>query len=90
MSGTIALDTHRAQTAETVLIKRPLPEKQFIRRQLVPAAGLFKRNQATANRDNDLRFAASTPTVRFRFGKIGDRQARSLWPNDVRDPSAVL
>jgi hypothetical protein len=65
-----------------VLVKRCLPGKQFIGRQLVAAASLFQRNQATANRGNNLGFAASTPTVRFRLGKIGDRQARSLWPND--------
>src|SRR5271166_1054970 len=83
MSGTISLDTRRAQTAKTMLVDRLLPGTEFIDGQRVAAAGLLERKQTTANRGNNLGFPIRHPTFCSLWRQIGDRQRRTVRPDDV-------
>jgi hypothetical protein len=59
----ILLDAGGSQACKTVLIDRKLPGEEFVDRQGVSAASLFKREQATADCGNDFRLAADDPTL---------------------------
>ena len=83
MSGTILLYTLYAQTAKTILVDRILPGTEFIDRQRVAAARLLKRKQTAANRGNNLGFPMRHPTFCSLWRQIGDRQRRTVRPNNV-------
>jgi hypothetical protein len=60
----IMLKARRSQAGEAVLIDRLLPGGEFIGREHIAAAGLFKRNHALANSVDDLGLATDHPPLR--------------------------
>jgi hypothetical protein len=83
MSGTISLDARCAQTTKTIMVDRLLPRAEFVDGQRVPAARLLERKQATANRGNYLGFPMRHPAFCSLWRQIGDRQRRTVRPDDV-------
>ena len=86
---TVLLNTRRSQPGQAVLVDRILPGEEFLDGERVTAARLFQRKKSAADRGNDFCLAANDPTFRSRCRQIGDRQGRTVWPDDVLDPRAM-
>src|ERR1700722_7073208 len=85
----VLLDPRRAQPGQAMLVDRVLPGQEFLDRQGIAAARFFERKQSAAHRRHDLSLAANNPALRSRRGKVGDRQRRTVWPDDILDPRAM-
>src|SRR6266481_2299654 len=85
----ILLDTSGAQTGEAMAVDRVLPGQEFLDREGIAAAGLFKRKKAATHRRNDFRLAANHPALRSRRRKVSDRKRTSIGPDDVLHPRAA-
>src|SRR5271169_3342609 len=85
----ILLDARGAQPRKTVLVDRILPGKEFLDGERITAARLFKRKKPAANGRNHFRLAANNPTLRSWRRQIGDRQGRTVRPDDILDPRAM-
>jgi hypothetical protein len=85
----ILLNASGAQAGQAVLIDRILPGKEFFDRQGVATARLFQRKQSAANGSDDFGFAANHPTLRSWRREIGNRQRRTVRPDDILDPRAM-
>ena len=85
----VLLDPRRAQAGKAVLIDRVLPGEEFLDGQRIAAARFFERKQSAANSGDDFGLAANDPTLRARRRQIGDRQGRTVRPDDVFDPRAM-
>ena len=72
-----------------MLIDGTLPGEEFLDRQSVPRAGLFKRKQAAAHRDDNLRLAANDPALGPRRRQIRDRQWSAIGTDHVFYPRGV-
>ena len=69
--------------------RRILPGEEFLDGERVTAARFFQRKKSAADRGNDFCLAANHPTFRSRRRQIGDRQGRTVWPDDILDPRAM-
>jgi hypothetical protein len=85
----VLLDARGAQAGEAVLVDRILPGEEFLDRQRVPRAGLFKREQAAAHSRDDFGLAPDDPTLGGGRRQVRDRERTSIGPDDVFDPRAV-
>jgi hypothetical protein len=74
----IMLKTRRSQASEAMLIDRPLPGGEFIGREHVAVAGLFKRKHALANSVDDLGLATDHPSLRRDRRQIRRLRTRSI------------
>jgi hypothetical protein len=72
------LKTRRSQAGEAVLIDRPLPSGEFIGREHIAVAGLFKRKHALANSVDDLGLATDYPSLRRDRRQIRRLRTRSI------------
>ena len=68
----ILLDTGGPQAGQAMLIDGKLPGQEFVDRQRVAAACLFKGEQATADRGNDFGLAADHPTFGSGRGQVSN------------------
>jgi len=68
----ILLDPGGPEACQTMLIDGKLPGKEFVDRQRVPAAGLLKGKQTSADRCNDFGLAADDPPFGSRRGQVGN------------------
>src|ERR1043166_7545773 len=82
----ILLDARGAQAGEAVLVDRVLPGEEFLDRERVAAARFLEREQATADRGDDLGLAPDDPALGARCRQVGDRQRASIRPDDVFGP----
>ena len=57
----LAFDTGSTQAVESVLVELALPRQKLIDRQVVPAKGVFKGNEAAANPGDDFCLASDDP-----------------------------
>src|SRR6266481_602451 len=85
----ILLNASGAQTGEAMAVDRVLPGQEFLNRERIAAASLFKRKEAATHRRNDFRLTANHPTLRSRRRQVGDREGTSIGPDDVLHPRAV-
>ena len=85
----ILLNASGAQTGEAMAVDRVLPGQEFLDRESIAAAGLFKRKEAATHRRNNFRLAANHPALRSRCRQVGDRERTSIGPDDVLHPRAV-
>src|SRR4051794_31488778 len=60
-----------------------LPQQELVRRQRVPTAGLFKREQAPTDRCDHLGFASNDPALRVRWRQVGNRQWTAVRPDHI-------
>jgi hypothetical protein len=68
----ILLDPGGPEACQTMLIDGKLPGKEFVDRQRVPAAGLLKGKQTSADSRNDFGLAADHPPFGARRGQVSN------------------
>jgi hypothetical protein len=73
------LKTRRSQAGEAVLIDRPLPGGEFIGREHIAVAGVFKRKHTVANSGDDLGLAMDHPSLRRSRRQIRRLRTKSIW-----------
>jgi hypothetical protein len=86
----VVLDARGAQARKAVAVDRALPAEVFLNRQAVAAAGLLEREQATANRGDDLCLAPDHPAMGAGRRQICNREGAAIGPNDVVDTRTQL
>jgi hypothetical protein len=79
----ILLNAGRAQSGQAVTIDRTLPSKEFVGRQPVTPAGLFKRQQSTPNGGDDFGFATNYPACGPRCWEISKCQRATIRADDI-------
>src|SRR6185437_2920896 len=84
----ILLDSRGTQSGQAVLVDGELPGKEFIDGQGVAAAGLLQREQAAANRSDNLGLTADHPPFGARRGQIRNCYRTTVRPDDVFYPRA--
>src|SRR6185437_9417044 len=79
----ILLDAGRPEAGQAIRVDRDLPAQEFVDRQRVARTGVFKRQEAAANRGDHLRLAANDPAARAGRRQIGDCQGTAVRTDHV-------
>src|SRR5580765_3966390 len=82
----ILLDARGAQAGEAMLVDRILPGEEFLHRQRIAAARLFKRQQPATHGGYNLGLASDDPTLGARGRQVGNRQRTAVRSDDVLGP----
>src|SRR5690606_13774205 len=82
----VLLDACCAQSCKAVFVNGRLPGQEFLDRQFVALASLFKAQQPPTNRRDNFRLPSNNPPPRICRRQICDSKRTAIWPYDIFYP----